>query len=60
MQKRNQDIRDSILKNNLKLWQVGAALRTKWWEFFTIIKKRINGREKETDIKNNRRIEGGK
>lgn len=29
MQKRNQDIRDSILKNNLKLWQVGAALRTK-------------------------------
>lgn len=26
MQKSNQDIRDIILKNNLKFWQVGLAL----------------------------------
>ncbi len=29
MTKKNLDIRNQISKNNLKLWQVGAALRTK-------------------------------
>lgn len=49
MQQKNIDIRNSILKNNLKLWQVGLALGLNDGNFSRLLRKELT-KEKKDEI----------
>ena len=51
MQIRNQEIRNSILKNNLKFWQVAEKLKLNDGNFSRLLRRELT-REKKEEIMN--------
>lgn len=51
MQIKNQDIRDSILKNNLKYWMVAAAYGMTDGNFSRLLRRELTKEEKEKILK---------
>ena len=47
MTQRNSDIRNEVLKNNLKLWQIGAALGLNDGNFSRLLRKELTKEKKE-------------